>query len=48
MEHCFLHLQAPVVRVTSFNTILPLPHLEKYFLPNAEKIAKAIERVMSY
>ena len=48
MEHCFLHLQAPVVRVTGFDTILPLPHLEKYFLPNAEKIAKAIERVMAF
>jgi len=48
MEHCFLHLQAPVVRVTGFDTILPLPHLEKYFLPNAEKIVQAIERVMRY
>jgi pyruvate dehydrogenase E1 component beta subunit len=48
MEHSFLHLQAPVVRVTGFDTILPLPHLEKYFLPNAEKIVQAIERVMRY
>jgi len=48
MEHNFLHLQAPVMRVTGFDTILPLPHLEKYFLPNAEKIVQTIERVMSY
>jgi len=48
MEHSFLHLQAPVVRVTGFDTILPLPHLEKYFLPNAEKIMQTIERVMAY
>jgi pyruvate dehydrogenase E1 component beta subunit len=48
MEHCFLHLQAPVVRVTGFDTVLPLPHLEKYFLPNAEKIVQAIERVIAF
>jgi pyruvate/2-oxoglutarate/acetoin dehydrogenase E1 component len=48
MERNFLHLQAPVMRVTGFDTILPLPHLEKYFLPNAEKIVQAIEKVMSY
>lgn len=48
MEYCFLHLQAPVKRVTGFDTILPLPHLEKHFLPNADKIVQAIERVMAY
>jgi pyruvate dehydrogenase E1 component beta subunit len=48
MEHSFLHLQAPIMRVTGFDTILPLPHLEKHFLPNAEKIVRTIEKVMSF
>jgi pyruvate dehydrogenase E1 component beta subunit len=48
MEHNFLNLQAPILRVTGFDTILPLPHLEKHFLPNAEKIIIAIEKVMNY
>lgn len=48
MEHCFLHLEAPVQRVTGFDTIMPYYKLELEYLPDATRIGKAIEEVMAY
>lgn len=48
MEHCFLHLEAPVQRVTGFDTIMPYYKLELDYLPEAERIGKAIEEVVAY
>jgi len=48
MEHCFLHLEAPVQRVTGFDTIMPYYKLELEYLPNDETIGKAIEEVVAY
>jgi pyruvate dehydrogenase E1 component beta subunit len=48
MEHCFLHLEAPVQRVTGFDTIMPYYKLELEYLPDAKRIGKAIEEVMAY
>lgn len=46
-ERCFLHLKAPVARVTGYDT--PFPYaLEKTYLPDPEKAAAAIRAAMSY
>jgi 2-oxoisovalerate dehydrogenase E1 component beta subunit len=46
-ERCFLHLEAPVVRVTGFDT--PFPYtLEMEYLPRAPRILKAIREVVAY
>jgi pyruvate dehydrogenase E1 component beta subunit len=48
MEHCFLHLEAPVQRVTGFDTTMPYYKLELEYLPEAERISKAIDEVAAY
>jgi 2-oxoisovalerate dehydrogenase E1 component beta subunit len=46
-ERCFLHLEAPVARVTGFDT--PFPYtLEMEYLPRAPRILKAIREVVAY
>lgn len=47
-EHCFLHLQAPVQRVTGFDTVMPYYKLELDYLPDAKRIAEAIQQCMQY
>jgi pyruvate dehydrogenase E1 component beta subunit len=47
-EKALVHLEAPVERVTGFDTVMPLPKLEKYYLPNAERVAEAIHRVVNF
>ena len=48
MERCFLYLEAPPQRVTGFDTIMPYYKLELEYLPEAERIGKAIEEVAAY
>jgi pyruvate dehydrogenase E1 component beta subunit len=46
-ERCFLSLEAPIVRVTGFDT--PFPYtLENEYLPRAPRILKAIREVVAY
>jgi pyruvate/2-oxoglutarate/acetoin dehydrogenase E1 component len=47
-EHCLLHLQAPVVRVTGADAIMPLHKLEKLYLPDSSRIGAAIEEVLTF
>jgi pyruvate dehydrogenase E1 component beta subunit len=47
-EKAFLSLEAPIERVTGFDVPVPLYKLESYYLPNAERITKAIEKVASF
>ena len=47
-EKALLNLQAPVERVTGFDTIFPLAKLENYYLPDVKRISEAIERVMKF
>jgi pyruvate dehydrogenase E1 component subunit beta len=47
-EHAMLHLKAPIVRVTSYDVVLPLPKLEDHYLPSIERIRKGIETVLQY
>ncbi len=43
-----LALQAPVKRVTGFDTIMPLPRLERFYLPSAARIEAAAREVLAY
>jgi 2-oxoisovalerate dehydrogenase E1 component beta subunit len=46
-ERCFLRLEAPIRRVTGFDT--PFPYtLENEYLPRAPRILKAIREVVAY
>jgi len=47
-ENIIEYLEAPIVRVAGYDTVIPLPKLEKYYLPSAEKVAKAIEEVIKF
>ncbi len=48
MENCFLHLEAPVQRVCGFDTIMPYYKLELDYLPDTERIGKAIVETLAY
>jgi 2-oxoisovalerate dehydrogenase E1 component beta subunit len=44
-EHCFYHLEAPIERVTGWDT--PYPHaLEWAYFPGPGRVAAAMKRVM--
>ena len=46
-ERCFLQLEAPVTRVTGFDT--PFPYtLESEYLPRAPRILKAIREAVAF
>ena len=47
-ESAFLSLEAPVERVTGFDVPFPQHKLENYYLPNTERIVKAIEKVANF
>ena len=47
-EKVLLNLQAPVVRVTGPDVSVPFAKLEGYYLPDAQRIIKGIEKVMSF
>jgi len=47
-EKALLSLHAPVERVTGFDTVFPLPQLEKYYLPTTERMVEAIRRVLAF
>lgn len=47
-EQALLQLEAPVLRVTGFDTAVPLPRLENYYLPNAQQIIRAVHQVMGF
>lgn len=47
-EHCFLSLEAPVQRVTGFDTAMPYYKLEKQYLPDVERISRAIGDCLAY
>lgn len=47
-EHCFEYLEAPVQRVTGFDTVMPYYKLELEYLPDAPRIVEAIEQILAY
>ena len=48
MELAFDHLAAPVARVTGWDAPYPPASLEQHYLPNVERIADAVRKVMAY
>jgi pyruvate dehydrogenase E1 component beta subunit len=48
MEEALLQLKAPVERVTGFDTVMPLPKGEHFYLPDAGRIVRAAREVMSF
>ena len=47
-ENAFYHLEAPVIRVGGFDTPYPPAKLEEAYLPDADRILEAVDRVLSY
>jgi len=47
-ERCFLQLEAPVQRVTGFDTVMPYYKLELDYLPDPARIGEAIEACLAY
>ena len=47
-EKALIYLEAPVQRVTGFDTIMPLPKLEKYYLPDAGRVIEAANRTVNF
>jgi len=47
-EEDILHLEAPVKRVTGFDTVFPLYKLEKKYLPDTFRVEKAVRDVYEF
>jgi len=47
-EKAFLFLKAPPVRVTGWDVVVPLPKLENFYFPDANRVVTAIESVMEF
>ncbi|HMN39127.1 MAG TPA: alpha-ketoacid dehydrogenase subunit beta [Hyphomicrobium sp.] len=48
VEHCMTSLLAPVVRVTGYDTVMPLPRLEERYMPSVSRIVDAATAAMEY
>jgi pyruvate dehydrogenase E1 component beta subunit len=48
MERAVLRLQAPVLRVTGFDTVPPLAKLEDYYQPDAGMVVDAVRSLMRF
>jgi pyruvate dehydrogenase E1 component beta subunit len=47
-ERGLLSLRAPVRRVAGWDIVMPLPRLERHYLPDAARIAAAVRDTMAY
>jgi pyruvate dehydrogenase E1 component beta subunit len=47
-EECFYHLEAPVLRVTGFDTPYPPSRMEDDYLPDLDRVLDGVDRVMGY
>lgn len=47
-ERGLTSLLAPVVRVTGYDTVMPLPRLEQYYIPSVSRITAAARRVCQF
>ena len=48
MEEAFLYLEAPVKRVTGFDTPYPFFQVENEWLPDANRLTQAIDDILVY
>lgn len=47
-EHGLTSLLAPVQRVTGYDVVVPLPRLERQYLPSVERIVAAVKRALEF
>ncbi len=47
-ERGLLSLRAPVRRVAGYDTIMPLPRMEKLYMPDVERVINAARDTMAY
>jgi len=47
-ERGLTSLLAPIERVTGWDTVMPLPRLEQYYLPGEARIVEAARRILAY
>ncbi|MBL4622711.1 MAG: alpha-ketoacid dehydrogenase subunit beta [Immundisolibacteraceae bacterium] len=47
-EHCLLDLLAPVIRVTGYDTIVPMARMEHLYLPAVDQIVTAAIQTMEF
>jgi pyruvate dehydrogenase E1 component beta subunit len=47
-EKALLSLYAPIGRVTGYDTIVPYPKIEHYFMPDTDRIVDEIRKAMEY
>jgi 2-oxoisovalerate dehydrogenase E1 component beta subunit len=47
-ERGMMFLQAPVQRITGYDTVVPYGRLEKFYLPNEHQIVNAVHQAMEY
>jgi 2-oxoisovalerate dehydrogenase E1 component beta subunit len=47
-EHGLMHLLAPIQRVSGYDTVVPLSQHERYYLPDRQRILRAVRRVLEY
>jgi 2-oxoisovalerate dehydrogenase E1 component beta subunit len=47
-EECFFSLEAPVLRVTGFDTPYPPSRLEEEYLPDLDRVLDAVDRAMAW
>ncbi|MFC6356241.1 alpha-ketoacid dehydrogenase subunit beta [Luethyella okanaganae] len=48
MERAFYLLEAPVLRVSGFDTPFPPAAVETHFLPSPDRVLEAVDRVLAY
>lgn len=46
-EKAIFELDAPIMRVASFSLPYPFPGYENFYIPNAQKVSQAIDKIMS-
>jgi pyruvate dehydrogenase E1 component beta subunit len=47
-DQALLQLLAPVRRVAGYDTVMPLPRLEKHYMPDRGRVAAAVRELMEY
>jgi len=47
-ERSFYHLEAPVLRVSGFDTPFPPAAVETHFLPSPDRVLEAVDRSLAY
>jgi pyruvate dehydrogenase E1 component beta subunit len=47
-EHGLTSLMAPIQRVAGYDTMMPYPRTEAFYMPNVARIGAAVRRVMAF